>query len=54
LQQSIAFFKTGDAGESPRADRALALERRATAPRLTARVSAAPVRSAGSSNFRPY
>jgi methyl-accepting chemotaxis protein len=54
LQHSIAFFKTGDAGAVARADKTLALERRANAPRLTSRVSVAPGRAAASSDFRPY
>jgi methyl-accepting chemotaxis protein len=54
LQQSIAFFKTDEASPAQRANPAPALDRRATAPRLTTRISAAPVRGGGSSNFRPY
>ncbi len=54
LQQSIAFFKTGATATAHRASAPAALDRRATAPRLTTRVSAAPVRSAGGTNFRPY
>ena len=59
LQQSIAFFKTGEAA-LPRAAQALspspALARRASAPRLTSLVTPAPVRGSASrdGNFRPY
>jgi methyl-accepting chemotaxis protein len=58
LQQSIAFFKTGDA-PSQRSNAAPTLERRASAPRLSSRVTPAAVRGGGhgqasSSNFRPY
>jgi len=52
LQESIGFFKTGAAKAVLPATRALSTERRASAPRLTSKLSAAPVRGAGS--FRPY
>jgi methyl-accepting chemotaxis protein len=54
LQQSIAFFKTGALAPAPRASQPPAQDRRANAPRLTARISVAPVRGGGSGNFRPY
>ena len=59
LQQSIAFFNTGDGGSEVRSrhesagQRTLALERRATPPRLTAAVLPASVRGDGA-NFKPY
>jgi methyl-accepting chemotaxis protein len=55
LQQSIAFFKTGD-GTAPRSGAMPGLERRAAAPRLTSLVTPMPVRGAGAGNgnFRPY
>ena len=52
LQQSIAFFKTGDAAPALRAP--AASDRRSSAPRLTHAVTPAPVRGGGGSNFRPY
>jgi methyl-accepting chemotaxis protein len=54
LQQSIAFFKTGDA--APPRSAPAKLERRASAPRLTSMVTPAPVRGGGpgNGNFRPY
>ncbi len=54
LQQSIAFFKTGDAVAVGRAPvrRSVADERHATAPRLTSAVKPAAAR--GSGNFKPY
>jgi methyl-accepting chemotaxis protein len=53
LQQSIAFFKTGEAPAASRAQ-ALPSERRAQAPRLTSKVVPAAVRGGGNGNFRPY
>jgi methyl-accepting chemotaxis protein len=58
LQQSVAFFKTGDDAPQVRNRHAIgheptAAERRASAPRLTAQVAPAPVRGGGT-NFRPY
>ena len=52
LQQSVAFFKTGDDAPAPRSRHELGNQRRATAPRLTQSVVPAPVR--GGSNFKPY
>jgi methyl-accepting chemotaxis protein len=55
LQQSVAFFKTGD--ETPQVRNRHALETprvRSAAPRLTAQLTPAPVRAGGGSNFRPY
>ena len=57
LQQSIAFFKTGETAPALRASQSPALDRRSSAPRLTARLTAAPVRGGsggGGGNFRPY
>jgi methyl-accepting chemotaxis protein len=54
LQQSIAFFKTGDAQPALRATPVRGTERRTSAPRLTSTITAAPVRGAGNGNFRPY
>ncbi len=57
LQQSVAFFKTGaEDVVLPGSRRAatVATERRTSAPRLTATVTPAPVRGAGTANFRPY
>jgi methyl-accepting chemotaxis protein len=53
LQQSIAFFRTGNTAPqlSNRHDKPS--DRRASAPRLTAPVTPAPVRGGGG-NFRPY
>jgi methyl-accepting chemotaxis protein len=59
LQQSVAFFKTGNAAAVSRGrQESLAIgagktERRSTAPRLGASLSPAPVRG-NASNFRPY
>ena len=60
LQQSIAFFNTGDRAATARdrherpAQRSLTSERRTTtAPRLSAPLSTASVRG-GSGNFKPY
>ncbi len=56
LQQSIAFFKTGNAVQLPapaaRSAVSYSKDRRAQAPRLTSHVTPAPVR--GGSNFKPY
>ncbi len=52
LQQSIGFFKTGQATAAPRA--ALGQERRAAAPRLTSTLTPVAVRGGGSGNFKPY
>ncbi len=56
LQQSIAFFKTGD--PAPVHGNTPSLERRSSAPRLTSRATPVPVRvggtSPGAGNFRPY
>jgi methyl-accepting chemotaxis protein len=54
LQQSIAFFKTGDAKAASRSTPSLVSERRAQAPRLTSKVVPAAVRGGGNGNFRPY
>ena len=61
LQQSIAFFNTGDGLATVRnrneksGQRSLTQERRTSnAPRLTAPLSASAVRGGGSSNFKPY
>ena len=54
LQQSIAFFKTGDARATARSKPVLLSERRAQAPRLTSKVVPAAVRGGDSGNFRPY
>ena len=54
LQQSIAFFKTGEQQAAVRGPAALVAERRAQAPRLTSKVVPAAVRGGGSGNFRPY
>jgi methyl-accepting chemotaxis protein len=55
LQQSIAFFKTGEA-PAARSSAAPTQERRNAAPRLTSLVTPMPVRgsAASSANFRPY
>ena len=55
LQQSVAFFKTGDESPTLRS-RPLALDRhdrRAQAPRLTNSLLPVPVRG-GNANFKPY
>ncbi len=52
LQQSVAFFKTGDDAPLPRSRHEIAATRRATVPRLASAVVPAPVR--GSGNFKPY
>jgi methyl-accepting chemotaxis protein len=53
LQESIAFFNTGESGRPARSSSPMVQERRATAPRLTASVTPAPTRG-GTANFRPY
>jgi len=54
LQQSIAFFQTGDAPANAATPRSSQVpERRAAAPRLASMVTPAAVRGGGS-NFRPY
>ena len=53
LQQSVAFFKTGDDAPVPRSRHEIGNQRRANAPRLTASVVPAPVRGGGG-NFKPY
>jgi methyl-accepting chemotaxis protein len=53
LQQSVAFFKTGDdVPPPPRGRHEIASERRAATPRLTTSVS--PSAARGSNNFKPY
>jgi methyl-accepting chemotaxis protein len=61
LQQSIAFFNTGDGPATARdrhersGQRSLTQERRTSnAPRLTAPLFTSAVRGGGSSNFKPY
>jgi methyl-accepting chemotaxis protein len=54
LQQSIAFFKTGDEPVVVRNRHELGHERRGASPRLTDSVSPAAVRTGSSVNFRPY
>jgi methyl-accepting chemotaxis protein len=54
LQQSIAFFKTSTAAPAPLASQVLVADRRATAPRLSTRIGAAPERGSSGGNFRPY
>jgi methyl-accepting chemotaxis protein len=56
LQQSIAFFNTGDSQPIVRATPALTADRRSSAPRLTAQLRPAAVRGNGNGNgnFRPY
>ena len=53
LQQSIAFFKTGQSNGSNSQRQALPQERRASMPRLTGMVSTAATRANGG-NFKPY
>jgi methyl-accepting chemotaxis protein len=55
LQQSVAFFKTDEAGPAVVGTRRglPGAERRVNAPRLTATVTPAPVRG-GTANFRPF
>jgi methyl-accepting chemotaxis protein len=52
LQQSIAFFKTGDDARPPTGQRALTRERKSSVPRLQQSASVSPARSG--SNFKPY
>jgi methyl-accepting chemotaxis protein len=54
LQQSIAFFKTGEVAPVQRGHATIAQDRRASAPRLTTTVTPAPVRGNGASNFKPF
>ena len=57
LQQSIAFFRTGDSPAlalPPGNGNRGASERRANAPRLTAKLTPLPVRSTDNANFKPY
>ena len=49
LQQSVAFFATASAGRPPATP-----QHGGNARRLSAPLSPAPVRGAGSSNFRAY
>ncbi|HPW29184.1 MAG TPA: methyl-accepting chemotaxis protein [Rhodoferax sp.] len=53
LQQSVGFFKTGDDAPVVQDHYALPKVRRATAPRLTAAVTPARIRTEGG-NFKPY
>jgi methyl-accepting chemotaxis protein len=54
LQQSIAFFNTGDGAPAVLSRHAIgSRERRGDTPRLSPSLRAAPVRG-GSSNFKPY
>jgi methyl-accepting chemotaxis protein len=52
LQESIAFFQTGEVSSGPSPRKGLSNERRASAPRLTTALQPAAVR--GGSNFKPY
>jgi methyl-accepting chemotaxis protein len=57
LQESIAFFKTGNADAVPAARKSLGNERRTSAPRLASTLQPAAVRggsSGGGGNFKPY
>ena len=56
LQQSVAFFNLGDGvAKVPSRHELPSSERRvSSAQRLSAPLKAAPVRSGGSGNFRPY
>jgi methyl-accepting chemotaxis protein len=54
LQQSIAFFKTGDVAPATSSRPSLGHERRASAPRLTNTLTPAAVRGGGNGNFKPY
>jgi methyl-accepting chemotaxis protein len=58
LQQSIAFFHTGESTAAASARPSLGHERRAHAPRLTNAITPAAVRgsggNAGNGNFKPY
>jgi methyl-accepting chemotaxis protein len=53
LQESIAFFKTGDSPSRGQSRATDGIGQRATPPRLTSQVVATP-RSQGSGNFKPY
>jgi methyl-accepting chemotaxis protein len=53
LQQSIAFFKTGEQAVHRRQRQALPQERRASAPRLTGQASS-PQARVNPGNFKPY
>ena len=52
LQQSIAFFKTGNVQAVVHSRHEVSHDRRASAPRLTASLTPAAVRGGG--NFKPY
>jgi methyl-accepting chemotaxis protein len=52
LQESVAFFKTGDEPRRAPSRPSLSPDRRAAAPRLTSSVTPASVR--GNGNFKPY
>jgi methyl-accepting chemotaxis protein len=54
LQQSIAFFKTGDTGGAPSARKAVALGGRRGSERLRPASQPLPVRGGGQGNFKPY
>ncbi len=54
LQQSIAFFKTGNDAPKLTSRHDKVSERRTSAPRLTSPLTPAPVRGSGGGNFRPY
>jgi methyl-accepting chemotaxis protein len=54
LQQSIAFFHTGDTPPAASSRPSLGQDRRASAPRLTSAVTPAAVRGGGNGNFKPY
>jgi len=54
LQESIAFFRTGETSTRATARLENTAERRAASPRLLAGLTPAPVRSEAGSNFRPY
>jgi methyl-accepting chemotaxis protein len=53
LQQSIAFFKTGNDAPKLTSRHDKASERRAITPRLASALTPVPVRGGGG-NFRPY
>jgi methyl-accepting chemotaxis protein len=54
LQQSIAFFKTGNVQAVVHSRHEVSHDRRASAPRLTASLTPAAVRGGGGGNFKPY
>ncbi len=55
LQQSIAFFNTGEETSKPRGRPELShTERRGATPRLSAPLTPAKVRGGGGGNFKPY